>query len=227
MLPVIIAVLTGALLLALLSMNLSSWTRVVLLGSANRGAGVDFVPERDMPSLEGKVILITGGAGDLGRQMVMDLAKRGPARIYVTDLPREDGGEGLLGEMRKEVPDARLSYMGIDLASFESIKRAAAEFQAKETRLDICILNAGIMTVKPGKTAEGFEMVFGINYMGHALLARLLMPTMLRTAETKGSDVRLVVTSSEGHNMAPKGGIDFDTLKTDGSSLVSLCLGCA
>src|SRR4029434_10961544 len=92
-------------------------------------------------------------------------------------------------------------------------RNAVREFCAAEERLDVAVLNAGIMRVRPGVTEEGYEIAFGINYLGHALLTRLLMPTLLRTAELPGADVRVVAVSSEGHNMAPKGGVVFDKLK--------------
>lgn len=66
------------------------------------------------------------------------------------------------------------------------------------------------MAVPYSKTEDGYEIQFGTNHMGHALLTKLLLPTMLRTAEESGSDVRIVNLSSEGHNMAPRGGIIYD-----------------
>jgi NAD(P)-dependent dehydrogenase (short-subunit alcohol dehydrogenase family) len=66
------------------------------------------------------------------------------------------------------------------------------------------------MATPVGTTEEGYESQFGTNHMGHALLTKLLMPTLLKTAEEPNSDVRIVNLSSEGHNMAPKGGIIFD-----------------
>ena len=59
-------------------------------------------------------------------------------------------------------------------------------------------------------TEDGYEIQFGTDHMGPALLTRLLLPTMLRTAEESGSDVRIVNVSSEGHNMAPSGGIIYN-----------------
>ncbi|KAL2167196.1 hypothetical protein VTG60DRAFT_1608 [Thermothelomyces hinnuleus] len=194
--------------------------RVTLLASKNQ-AGVAFDPDRDIPDLAGKVVLVTGGAGDLGKQVAADLARHGPARLYVADLPRDDDGESVVRAIRDDsragagAPDADvlIRYLAVDLSSFESIRAAAARFRATEERLDIAVLNAGIMRVRPGMTAEGYEIAFGINYLGHALLTKLLLPTLLRTAELPGADVRVVAVSSEGHKLAPKGGILFDKLK--------------
>lgn len=104
----------------------------------------------------------------------------------------------------------------MDLTSFESIKQAADEFKFKSDRLDILLNNAGIMATPYSLTKENYEIQFGTCHMGHALLTRLLLPTLLHTAEESGSDVRVVNLSSEGHQLArfPKG-ILFDQAKAE------------
>ncbi|KAK3942848.1 retinol dehydrogenase [Diplogelasinospora grovesii] len=195
--------------------DLQAMSRVTLFGSGNK-AGVNFDPARDIPSLAEKVILVTGGAGDLGKQVAIELARHNPRRIYIADLPKSDDAIKALNDaIRQESgnSDLPLTYLAIDLASFDSIQKVAAKFKETEDRLDICVLNAGIMRVASGVTKDGYEITFGINYLGHALFTKLLMPTMLHTATLEGADVRVVVVSSEGHAMAPKGGILFDKLK--------------
>ncbi|KAH8885869.1 NAD(P)-binding protein [Thozetella sp. PMI_491] len=194
-------------------MDFLAMIRVTLFGSKNK-RGVSFDPARDIASLEGKVIFITGAAGDLGRQAAIELARHSPAHIYIADLPRDDNGEGPIELIRTEVPDARVSFIGVDLGSFASIKKAAAEFCAAENKLDILLLNAGVMSVKPGMTSDRYEKCFGINYLGHALLTKLLLLTLQRTAEAPDADVRVVVVASEGHVMAPRGGIVYEKVKT-------------
>lgn len=78
--------------------------------------------------------------------------------------------------------------------------------------------NAGIMATPLAETEEGYESQFGTNHIGHALLTKQLLPTLLSTAEEEGSDVRVVNLTSEGHRLAPSQGIVFDdsTLKTYG-----------
>ncbi|KAK8062657.1 dehydrogenase reductase SDR member 13 [Apiospora hydei] len=219
--------------------QLMEMLRVTLFGSRNDAPGgkgaPSFDPSRDIPSLAGKVVLVTGAAGDLGRTTAVQLARYGkPARIYVADLPRSSSNEeGLLRRITREaygtddakaVPESgkaagddnathtEFRFLGLDLGSLKSVRACAAHFIAREERLDILILNAGIIRVAPGTTSDGYEAHFGINYLGHALLARLLVPTLVRTAEQQ-SDTRVVVVSSEGHSVAPKGGVQFDALK--------------
>ena len=282
--------------------------RVTLFGSPNSSSNnkkdktnkkqLPFLPSRDIPALTNRVILITGGAGDLGRQTAIELARHGrPSRIYLADLPDADSSSSSSpsGEKRSEAaisavvnalpPDAqqvvKISYLPLDLSSLESVKDAAKRFLEMETRLDILVLNAGIMPVKSGLSKDGYEVVFGVNYLGHALFTRLLLPVLVGSlgldldlewveeegveevkesqgkgtategeAEVEGegvvgtgegagegeegkigketekkknkkvADVRIVVVASEGHAMAPKGGIVFDKLKTECEKMV-------
>lgn len=113
------------------------------------------------------------------------------------------------------MPNANIHYIHCDLTDLSSIVATAKEFCSKEQRLDILLLNAGIMMVPPGTTKEGYEIQFGTNHIGHALLTKLLMPTLLKTAEMPGADVRVVAVSSFGHFFAPKEGIPFEGLKSD------------
>ena len=98
--------------------------------------------------------------------------------------------------------------------SLDSIRDAADSFNAQSSRLDRLILNAGVMSLPPGRTKMGHEIQFGTNHTGHFLLTKLLLPTLLKTAEEPGSDVRVVAVSSIGHNMAPPLSmiLDQDTL---------------
>lgn len=240
---ILAALLAGAAAIACLAFasgELREMARVTLFGSENRDAkGTDFVPERDIPSMTGKVVLITGASGDLGRQTAVELARHGrPKRIYVADLPRDEnlkrsiieriGREAYVKDPQREKGEEQkgeteVHFLNLDLTSFDSIKACASEFLRKEERLDLLILNAGIIRVAAGKTREGIETHFGLNYLGHALLAKLLVPTMVRMVQkTSVEEARVVVVSSEGHAMAPKEGIQFERLKSDCADLVSL-----
>lgn len=211
--------------------------KVTLFGSGNKG-GATFSPAKDIASLAGKVVLVTGAAGDLGRQTAIELAKYGrPARIYVADLPRDEAAkkavtDRIIQEAYEDAsaqekdtvsPRSEVRFIDLDLTSFESVRACAAEFVAKEQRLDILVLNAGIIRVAKGTTKEGYEVHFGLNYLGHALLAKLLTPTLEKTAK-QGAEPRVVVVSSEGHAMAPKGGIQFDKLKSECAAMVCVLI---
>ncbi|PKX88689.1 NAD(P)-binding protein [Aspergillus novofumigatus IBT 16806] len=205
--------------------NIWDMIRVVVFGSnndASRNGAPAFNPAQDIPSMAGKVIFITGAAGDLGRQTAIELARYGrPSRIYIADLPRtDDAKQALIRQIDSEAYGDSIRFLELDLASFESVRKCAQQFAAQEQHLDILILNAGIIRVPPITTPEGYEIHFGVNYLGHALLTRLLMPMLLRTTQREsGADARVVVVSSEGHVSAPKQGVDFELVKTNCSNL--------
>ncbi|KAK0704290.1 hypothetical protein B0H67DRAFT_591042 [Lasiosphaeris hirsuta] len=184
------------------------------------GRGVSFTAD-DIPSLKGKVILVTGGNSGLGRQSVLDLAKHEPTLIWLAarGLARAQAAiDGIL----KEAPGATIKPLDLDLASFESTKCAARRVLDESDRLDILMLNAGIMMTPPGLTKEGYETQFGTNHVGHALLTKLLLPLLLKTAEAPGSDVRVVSLSSMGYQLAPGKTIRFETLKTPAEGIMSM-----
>jgi len=74
--------------------------------------------------------------------------------------------------------------------------------------------NAGIMALPAALTEDGYELQFGTNHLGHALLIKLLLPCLLKTAEIPGSAVRIVNLTSTGARMTPPGGIEFADLQT-------------
>ncbi|KAM0540653.1 hypothetical protein ACHAPJ_013546 [Fusarium lateritium] len=173
-----------------------------------------FNPATDIPSLSGKVILVTGGNIGLGKQSIIEYARHNPAQIWLAarDLAK---AEAAVTDIRTAVPGAPITILKLDLTSVESVKEAAATFLSTATRLDILMLNAGIMATPPGLTKEGYEIQFGTNHVGHVLLTKLLLPLLVKTAAEPQTDVRVVVLSSHAHNVAPAGGIDFNSLKSE------------
>jgi len=170
----------------------------------------------DIPDLSGKVILVTGGNSGLGAESILQLAKHKPSKIYLA-ARSESKASSAIAEIKEKVPKAAITFLELDLSSFASIKTAADTVTKSTGRLDILMNNAGIMATPPGLTKDGYEIQFGTNHMGHALLTRLLLPTLQKTVQEQGenADVRIVNLSSSGHNWAPKGGLKLDECKTD------------
>ncbi|KAL1882324.1 hypothetical protein Daus18300_000810 [Diaporthe australafricana] len=170
-------------------------------------------PGRDIPPLHGKVVLITGGNIGLGKQSALDLSKHNPQEIWLAarNAPKADVA---IAEIREQAPHVPIRFLQLDLGSFDSIKNAARTFTSSVSRLDILLLNAGVMGCPPGITKDGYEIHFGTNHMGHALLLKLLTPLLLKTAsESTGKGVRVVTVSSVAHKFSVSGGIKFDILK--------------
>lgn len=155
----------------------------------------------------------SGNTG-LGKESVLELAKHNPKEIFLA-ARTQSKAEAAIEDIKKEVPNAAVTYLHLDLTDFASIETAAKTFQSKSDRLDILLNNAGIMAVPYSKTAQGYEIQFGTNHMGHALLTKLLLPTLTKTAEVPGSDVRIINLSSAGHQLAPSGGIIYDQDKLE------------
>lgn len=174
---------------------------------------MSFTPDKDIPDLSGKVILVTGGNSGLGRESVLQLAKHHPRQIIMASRSQVKA-EAAIAEIEALVPDAKIAFLPVDLASFASIKKAAASVIQEYDRLDVLLNNAGMMGVPPGLTEDGYEAHFGSNHMGPALLTKLLLPLLSKTSEEPDSDVRIVQLSSSGYQWSPAGGLQFDQLKT-------------
>ncbi|KAF2806220.1 NAD(P)-binding protein [Mytilinidion resinicola] len=156
-------------------------------------------------------MLVTGGKNGLGKEPVRQFAKHG-AKVYM-GARSERKATDASAEIKQALPNAYIVFLELDLASFESVKKAAQTFLAENDRLHVLMNNGGIMTGPLGVTKEGYEVQFGTNHVGHALLTRLLMPVLERTAAEPGSDVRIINLSSSSQVVfAPKAGLLLDKL---------------
>jgi NAD(P)-dependent dehydrogenase (short-subunit alcohol dehydrogenase family) len=157
----------------------------------------------EIPSQLGKTAVVTGSTGGLGYETVLALAKAG-ADIILTG--RDDRkGQSALDKISREVIGARIRYEHLDLASLASIADFAQRMQVRQF-LDLLINNAGVMALpRRQTTADGFEMQFGTNYLGHFALTARLMPLLRRS-----SGPRVVSVSSLAHRT---GSIDFGDLQ--------------
>lgn len=166
----------------------------------------------DIPQLTDKVILVTGGTNGLGRESVTAFAAHEPACIYFTGRSQASADK-LIQEVNSKFPTVAIDFVSCDLASFESIQNAIRGLLKKTRRLDIVLANAGVMALPHGQTKDGYEIQFGTNHMGHALLIKLLTPLMDATARATG-DVRIVWNTSLGYGLHPKGGVLLHKVKS-------------
>ncbi|KAK7221392.1 hypothetical protein V2G26_009395 [Clonostachys chloroleuca] len=186
---------------------------------ATRSASTSFTPARDIPPLTNKVILVTGGTAGLGKQSILELARHDPGHLWLA-ARNVTKAQQTVREVKEFVPNTRISILELDLGSLRSVQRCASQFLESSSRLDILLNNAGIMAHPESVTADGYELQFGTNFLGHALLIRLLLPILQQTAlQVRPEKVRIVCLTSGSHARAPLAGIMFDTLKTDGSSI--------
>lgn len=144
----------------------------------------------------------TGNAG-LGKETVLQLAKHNPKKIFLAARSEVKAEEAIKSVKSSVSNDVEVVWTPLDLMSGKSIKNAAEQVNAQSSRLDVLILNAGVMALPPGETEMGHEIQLGTNHTGHFYLTKLLLPTLLKTAEEPDSDVRVVSLASVGHNFAP------------------------
>src|SRR5580692_1333315 len=159
--------------------------------------------QADIPSQLGRTAVVTGATGGLGYETALVLARAG-AEVVLTG--RDDRkGQAAIDRIGREALGARVGYEHLDLASLASIADFAQRMQSRPA-LDMLINNAGVMALpRRQTTADGFEMQFGTNYLGHFALTARLLPLLRRT-----SGPRVVHVSSLAHRTAS---IDFSDLQ--------------
>lgn len=160
---------------------------------------------KQIGSMDGKTILITGGSSGIGFEAAAELAAKGAEIILA--VRNEEKGNRAVQRIQGNHPNAKVSVMYLDLGELNSVKQFAEQFLSRIERLDVLINNAGVMIPPYRKTKDGFELQFGTNHLGHFALTGRLLPALLAAP---GS--RVVTVSS----IASRGGaIHFDNL--DGS----------
>ena len=171
---------------------------------SSRGLPLQKIPRgwsaSDLPRLDGKRFLITGGTSGIGKEAARELARAG-ADVTIT-ARSIDKGESV----RKEISSSRVSVLEMDLTDLNSVRKAA---RAVEGRIDVLILNAGVMAIPFAKTADDFEMQMGTNHLGHFAFAGLIREKI---------DSRVVSISSQAHRTGSFGDGSLDAIR-------DICLG--
>ncbi|WP_280400096.1 oxidoreductase [Nocardia carnea] len=143
-----------------------------------------------VPSLTGRTVIVTGANSGIGRVAARALAARGARVVLAVRTP--DKGHEAAASMTGDIEVRRL-----DLADLAAVRAFAENFTDP---VDILINNAGVMIPPLTRTADGFELQFGTNHLGHFALINLLLPQIRE---------RIVTVSSNGHKT---GSIDFGDL---------------
>lgn len=161
----------------------------------------------DIPSLSGKTAVVTGANGGLGLESAKALA--GAGAHVVMAVRNLEKAQRAHDEIRAIHPQASLEIVELDLGSFEKTGEAAATIASNHPGIEILINNAGLMAMPEQRTADGYEMQFGVNHLGHWILtAGLLQPLLHAPA------ARVVTVTSTAHHMGRP--VDPDNVNMEG-----------
>jgi len=162
----------------------------------------------DIPDQTGRTAIITGANTGLGYETAVALAGQG-ARVVLA-VRNLDKGKQAATRIAEAHPGATVELQELDLTSLASIRATAEQLRADHDRIDLLINNAGVMWTPKSTTADGFELQFGTNHLGHFALTGLLLDRLL---PVPGS--RVVTVSSIGHRL--RAAIHFDDLQWEHS----------
>ncbi len=158
-----------------------------------------------VPDQAGRVAVITGANSGIGYHTAEVLAGRG-ARVVLA-VRNLGKGNAAAERIRATSPRADVALQRLDLGSLDSVRAAADELRSAHPRIDVLINNAGVMYTPKQTTADGFELQFGTNHLGHFALTGLLLDQL----NVEGS--RVVTVSSLAHNIMAA--IHFDDLQAE------------
>jgi NAD(P)-dependent dehydrogenase (short-subunit alcohol dehydrogenase family) len=151
--------------------------------------------------LGGRTFLVTGANTGIGRATAVALARRG-GRVHLA-CRSEEKARPALDVIAEHAADAE--FLPLDLADLSSVRTSAEQFLARDEPLHVLVNNAGVAGQR-GRTADGFELAFGVNHLGHFLLTTLLLDRL-----QESGPARIVNLSSDSHFQAK--GIDYDALR--------------
>lgn len=148
----------------------------------------------DIPDLTGRVAVVTGANSGLGLETATALAGAG-AHVWLAARSRSKVTAAQDG-IHQRFPAASLAITELDLAELASVRSGAEAILAAQPVIDILVNNAGLMAMPERVTADGFEMQFGVNHLGHFAFTAHLLPALL-AAEA----ARVVTVTSTAHHI--------------------------
>jgi NAD(P)-dependent dehydrogenase (short-subunit alcohol dehydrogenase family) len=166
----------------------------------------------DIPDLTGRTAVVTGANSGLGLETAKALVAAGADVVLACRDPHR--GAQAQAAVEAAASSATVRLQALDLADLSSVRAFADQVVDEHSRLDLLINNAGVMATPRRTTADGFELQFGTNHLGHFALTMRLLPLLVETGARRGDQApagaRVVTVSSVGHRM---GRIDFDDVQ--------------
>ncbi|KAI9449111.1 NAD-P-binding protein [Lactarius psammicola] len=174
----------------------------------------------DVPDQTGKTVIVTGGNSGIGMETARVLLSKG-AKVYIATRSAEKSQKAI-DELKKETGKDSIFFLKLDLSDLVSVKAAAQEYIGKESELHTLYNSGGVYAVIDKTTAQGFDMQFGTNVLGHFYLTKSLLPVLTATAKkTPAGTVRVVNLSSITHHYGVPEGIRWATVGPGSDSLAA------
>jgi NAD(P)-dependent dehydrogenase (short-subunit alcohol dehydrogenase family) len=157
--------------------------------------------------MQGKIVMVTGATGGIGKETAKALHKMGARVVIVGRNPQKIAA--VVEELKGQHPsEAEVKGMLADLSSLADIRKLAEDFKQKYDRLDVLVNNAGAYFTRRIESVDGFEMTFALNHLGYFYLTDLLLDLLKASAPA-----RIINVSSGAH---PMGKVNFDNLNSKG-----------
>lgn len=163
---------------------------------------------QNIPDLDGKQALVTGGNSGIGYEMALALYKAG-ATVTIAGRDSRKLSQAA-GEIKAVAGKSNVETAVLNLANLAQVKQFAQDYISVHSRLDILINNAGVMMPPQSLTDDGYELQFGTNFLGHFALTGHLYPLLKQTP-----GARVVTLSSGAYKWVT--GIDYDNLRSEKS----------
>jgi NAD(P)-dependent dehydrogenase (short-subunit alcohol dehydrogenase family) len=177
----------------------------------------------DIPSQSGKIVVVTGANSGIGYPTALELARAG-AQVIIAGRS-EAKGLAAVASIKAQLPAAAVSFELLDLVSLASVANCAARMNASLPRVDILINNAGLMMLPTRQTTQdGFEMQFGVNYLGHFALTAQLLPLLRKAAAPRTVQLSSMAHRSGKIDFADLQGVKYKAWKAYGQSKLAMLI---
>ncbi|WP_189227579.1 oxidoreductase [Saccharothrix coeruleofusca] len=155
--------------------------------SSQRGGRASRWTADDIPSQQGRSVIVTGANTGLGFQAAAMFAAKGADVVLA--CRDEAKAESAVARIMERLPVGSVRAARLDLADLDSVRAFADDFANRQDRLDVLVNNGGVMWPPLSRTAQGFEVQFGTNHLGHFALTGRLLPLLLRTPAARVTTV--------------------------------------
>jgi len=157
--------------------------------------------------LKNRICLITGGTSGVGKATAMGLARLGATAIILSRS--ENRGRIAVNEIQSQTKNSNVMFRVCDFADLDQVQNFAEEFKKDFKRLHVLSNNAAVLPFKKEYTRQGFEKIFGVNYLAHFVLTHLLMDVLKKSAPSR------VLTVSGNPSLMRLGRPDLDDINMD------------